>query len=67
MAQKLCDKYFNLTPLERSAYTGQLIHAVISSDELYLLGKDLIDMAVLKGLFKNGTLNPPPIEDKKEV
>mgnify|MGYP001605569871 CR=1 FL=1 len=65
MATPICKKYFELTPIERSSYVGQLLHSVMSDDDLYSIGKDLIDIAIAKGLFRNTVINPK-IEDKEE-
>ena len=51
MAQKLCDKYFNLTPIERVSLVGELVHSLQVDDEIYDEVQKLIRKAVLKGLF----------------
>jgi hypothetical protein len=67
MAQKLCDKYFNLNGLERSALIGQIVHAIQVDDTMFDLGQDLINMAVLRGLYTEVKFNPePPKNDTNE-
>ena len=58
MAQKLCDKYFNLTPIERVSLVGELVHAIQSDDELFDMANDLIQLGILKGVFINTAILP---------
>ena len=58
MAQKLCDKYFNLTPIERVSLVGELVHAIQSDNELFDMANDLIQLGILKGVFINTAILP---------
>lgn len=58
MAQKLCDKYFNLTPIERVSLVGELVHAIQSDNELFDMANDLIKLGILKGVFINTAILP---------
>jgi hypothetical protein len=60
MAQKLCDKYFNLTPIERVSLVGELVHSIQSDDELFSMAEDMIKLAMLKGIFRNTIVMPEP-------
>jgi hypothetical protein len=62
MAQKLCDKYFNLSALERSALIGQIVHAIQCSDEMFDFGQDIINMATLRGLYNEVVFHPKEIK-----
>lgn len=61
----LCTKYFNLVPIEKHAFIGELLHAVQSDDELFELAKDIITLATNKGLFNGVVINPPRNDDDK--
>jgi len=54
----LCKKYEDLTPIERSSFIGQLVHATQSNDTIYEMAKDLIKLAILKGCFDGVKINP---------
>ena len=54
----ICNEYLNLDPLEQSLYTGKLIHAVQNDSEFYKLGKQLIELAEIKGLFEKVKFHP---------
>ena len=61
----LCEKYTQLTPLERATYVGELVHAVQSDNGLFELGEEVIKLAILKGLFDGVKIMPdstPEIE-----
>ena len=58
MAQKLCDKYFDLTPIERVSLVGELVHAIQSDNELFDMANDLIQLGILKGVFINTAILP---------
>ena len=58
MAQKLCDKYFDLTPIERVSLVGVLVHAIQSDNELFDMANDLIQLGILKGVFINTAILP---------
>lgn len=58
MAQKLCDKYFYLTPIERVSLVGELVHAIQSDNELFDMANDLIQLGILKGVFINTAILP---------
>lgn len=62
----LCNLFEQLTPLERSTYIGQLAHACMSDQDMFNLGKKLIEVAEAKGLFEGVTINPTPNDDKTE-
>ena len=63
MAQKICDNYDNLTPLEKSMFMGELVHAAQSCDTLFNLAKDLIKSGYDKGLFDGVSFNIPQDEN----
>jgi len=58
MAQKLCDKCFDLTPIERVSLVGELVHAIQSDNELFDMANDLIQLGILKGVFINTAILP---------
>jgi hypothetical protein len=58
----LCKSYFELTPVERILFIGELTHACMCDDDLYELGKKLIELGMKKGIFNNVNILP---EDNK--
>lgn len=56
-----------MTPKERSLYVGELIHAVMNSEVLFLQGIGIIYHAKKEGLFDTVTILPEdgPIENDK--
>lgn len=58
MAQKLCEKYFNLTPIERVSLVGELVHAIQSDNALLSMAEDIIKLGVAKGIFDDTIINP---------
>jgi len=54
-----CAEYQNLTPLEKSQYIGELVHACISDTKYFKMGEKLIKQAQDKGLFEGVVINPP--------
>jgi uncharacterized protein YdeI (BOF family) len=66
MAQKLCDKYFNLTPIERVSLVGELVHAIQSDDSLFDMAQDVIKLGILKGVFLNTSILPDQQNDNHE-
>ena len=61
-----CKKYLELAPVEKIMYIGQLLHATQSDDVLFELGKDLIDLAMLNGVFNGVIINPDTTTNKTE-
>ncbi len=57
MAQKICDNYDNLTPLEKSMFMGELVHAAQSCDLHFNMAKELIKSGYDKGLFAGVSFN----------
>lgn len=47
----ICKEFLELEPIEQSTYLGKLIHAVQNDSEFFKLGKQLIELAEIKGLF----------------
>ncbi len=58
MAQKLCDEYFNLSTLERIQFIGSLNHIVMTNPDMFKLGNDMINIALLKGLLTDVKILP---------
>lgn len=54
----ICKKYDSLSHFEKVIYVGELLHACQSNDELYALGKDIIELARLKGLMNGVKILP---------
>ena len=63
----ICEKYDRLTPIERVSYVGELIHAVMSDNELFDAGNSLINLAILKGLFEGVKILPNDTTDIPEA
>ena len=55
----LCTKYIELTPPEKTAFIGELLHSVQSDDQLFEMAKEIIIIAIRKGLFNGVVINPP--------
>lgn len=54
----ICQKFENLTPVQKVTYIGELIHAVQSNDHLMELGQSIIDLAISMGIFDGVTILP---------
>ena len=66
MAQKLCENYFNLSTLERIQFIGSLNHIVMTNPEMFLLGKDMVEIALLKGLLTDVKFMPESTDNHTE-
>lgn len=66
MAQKLCDKYFNLTPIERVSLVGELVHAIQSDSEIFDMAENIIKLAMLKGVYTDVKILPEQQNDNHE-
>jgi len=53
-----CEKYNNLTPIEKVCFIGQLTHAAMCDEKIFDIANDLIALAVRKGLFNSVTILP---------
>lgn len=62
----ICKEYESLGPFEKSIYIGQLIHAVQNESEFYELGKDLIMLATLKGIYRSVKFHPDIYKKEEE-
>jgi hypothetical protein len=58
----ICNKYSNLTPVDRVLFIGELTHACMGDDDLYEMGQALIDLARQKGLFDNVVIMPQVLD-----
>lgn len=58
-----CGNFLNLDPVEQSQYVGQLVHVCMSDDKLFDLGKELIHMGLMKGLFERVKIGSEAIND----
>lgn len=47
----LCSKYDEMEHTEQKLYTGSLIHCVLMDNEMFEMGKKLIEAGNKKGLF----------------
>ena len=56
----ISSNYLELTPLERVMYIGELTHACMNDDDLFVMGRELINLGVTKGLFTNVKIMPSP-------
>ena len=66
MAIKLCDKYDNLSPVERLTLVGEVVHALQSDDEIFDDVQKIIRKAIIKGLFVGTVILPTDAEDKQD-
>jgi len=62
-----CNEYQNLTPLERTKFIGQLVHASISGSKYFKMATKLIENAHKEGLFNGVVINPEVLEDNNEL
>ncbi len=61
----LCKKYADLTPNERKDFIGSLHHSCMSDDELFELGKKIIEKAKKKKIFEGVTILPTSPEKRE--
>lgn len=59
----ICDKFNNLSPLEKVLFVGELIHAVQFDETSYTIGQEIISLAKRKGIFEGVVINPIANED----
>lgn len=60
----ICNKYSELSPIEKVKYIGELIHSVQSDDNLYLAGCEVISKAKDEGIFDGVVILPDPPNEK---
>ncbi len=53
-----CNKYQELTPIEKIGFIGELLHAAQSDDEIFDMAQQLIKLATIMGVFEGVTINP---------
>jgi len=53
-----CEKFMELDNVEQSLYVGQIVHSCISNNEIFEMGKKIIELGHLKGLFERTTIMP---------
>jgi hypothetical protein len=59
----ICETFDKLTTKEKKEYIGALVHSVQSNDELFQIGKEIIEQGKQKGLFEGvKILHEPPEE-----
>lgn len=54
----ICDKFSNLSVLERILFIGELTHACMNDNEMYDKGVEIIKEAKDKGFFDNVKIMP---------
>lgn len=54
----LCESFYNLIPMEKRDYIGNIIHCVMNDEFLYLEGQKIIKKGQKKGLFEGVKINP---------
>lgn len=63
-----CNKYQELSHVQKITFIGMLVHAVQSSDEMFDKGQNLIDLAGISGVFEGVTIMPAaPISNPEET
>jgi hypothetical protein len=60
----VCNSFDKLTPKEKTEYIGALVHCVQSHDQLFKIGKEIIEIGKQVGLFEGVKIFH---EDKKDV
>ena len=67
----ICKTFLDMTPQERSAYIGKLVHCVQNSELLLLRGEKIIKEGEKLGLFEGVTIGPPtnisPQDNNEEI
>ncbi len=66
MAQKLCNEFYELTPIERVQFIGSLNHIVMTDPEMYKLANDMVELALIRGLLTNVKILPDQQNDNNE-
>lgn len=59
----ICEKYEAMTTIEKTEFVGKLLHSVQSSNELFDLGKEIINLGIEKGLFEGVKILHPNTKD----
>lgn len=55
----LCDRYQNLSHLQKVEFIGQLVHACQSDNDLLKMGEKIILLAQQKGVLDGVKIMPP--------
>ena len=63
----ICNKFSELSPLEKVMFIGELTHACMANDEIFEMGQKLIKIGMAKGLFDNVKIMPDFIKEEKEL
>jgi hypothetical protein len=59
----VCSSFDQLTPKEKTEYIGALVHSVQSSNELFKIGKEIIEDGERQGLFEGVKILHVPRKD----
>jgi hypothetical protein len=54
----ICEEFDKLTPKEKTEYIGQVVHSIQSDPALFEMGKEIIRIGTIKGLFDRVTILP---------
>ena len=54
----ICDKFSNLSVLERILFIGELTHACMNDNDMYEKGLEIINEAKANGFFDNVKIMP---------
>jgi hypothetical protein len=59
----ICEEFEKLTPKEKTEFIGKVVHAIQSSTKLYLMGKEIIGLGEIQGLFEGVKILPRDTKD----
>lgn len=62
----ICEKYDKLSIVDKILFTGELLHACMNDDRLFELGKQVIELGYVRGVF-NGVQILPQRTDENQI
>lgn len=54
----ICEKYEKMSIVDKILFTGELLHACMNDDKLFELGKQIIELGMVKGTFDGVQILP---------
>ena len=60
----ICKEYDELTPVQKTIFIGELVHAAMNDSDLFRICQKVVDTAIVKGLFNGVQMIPDPIDNQ---
>jgi len=63
----ICENYEKMSIVDKILFTGELLHACMNDDRLFELGKEIIGLGYIKGVFNGVQILPQRTEELNNI